>query len=111
MKVTTWPPEEGRLLEFAEVDSTQDLARDLVRIGERGVIGVRADYQRLGRGRSGANWIAPTGTCLLVTYILPLPDGTSTAGMLALGCGVAVAGAAEALTNVKAGLKWPNDVM
>ena len=98
------------LLEFDSVDSTQDEARALYKYGERAIIGVRADYQRKGRGRSGAEWIAPPGTCLLVTYIVRLDD-LSTAPELGMATGLAVAESIQEFCGLPARLKWPNDVL
>jgi BirA family biotin operon repressor/biotin-[acetyl-CoA-carboxylase] ligase len=99
------------LLEYTEVNSTQNIARELVRQGDTAIIGVRADFQRRGRGRNGADWAALSGTCLLASYILPLPGGPETAGILALASGIAVADAVDQFTGLRAGLKWPNDVL
>jgi BirA family biotin operon repressor/biotin-[acetyl-CoA-carboxylase] ligase len=97
---------------YPALGSTQDAARACVLAGERHVIGVRADYQSAGRGRRGARWIAPPGTCLLVTYILYGEDcRPERAGRLAFVAAVAVAEAIEAQTGLFPTLKWPNDVL
>lgn len=103
---------ENRLLVLSAVASTQDIARELVRDGQTDVIGVRAEYQAAGRGRGGAQWLAPPGTCLLVTYIVPEPpEPTITPWLLSLTAGLAVADSVHHLTGISPRLKWPNDVL
>ncbi|HAZ64745.1 MAG TPA: biotin--[acetyl-CoA-carboxylase] ligase, partial [Armatimonadetes bacterium] len=63
----------GRAIRYAEVTSTNDLARDQARRGAREGTAVVAGYQLAGRGRRGKAWTAPAGTSLLVTYILRPP--------------------------------------
>ena len=105
------PVGEGRyLLHYERVTSTQDVARALYKNGDLAIMGVRADYQECGRGRSGAAWIAPAGQCLLVSYLLPLPDVT-IAPKLGILAAVAVAESLERECSVRPELKWPNDVL
>jgi BirA family biotin operon repressor/biotin-[acetyl-CoA-carboxylase] ligase len=78
------------------VNSTQDVARDLP-IGSI----VIADHQTAGRGRLNRRWDAPTGTALLVSFVLELNP------VLSLAAGVA---AAEAC-GPQVRLKWPNDLL
>jgi BirA family biotin operon repressor/biotin-[acetyl-CoA-carboxylase] ligase len=111
--------EEGRLhplsdgtylIEYDILGSTQDEARARVKAGEGDVIGVRAHYQSAGRGRRGARWEAPAGTCLLVTYILR-SAGTFSAGRLAFAAAAAICEAIETQTGLSPSVKWPNDVL
>jgi BirA family transcriptional regulator, biotin operon repressor / biotin---[acetyl-CoA-carboxylase] ligase len=88
-------PEE-QVLRLRSVTSTQDVARELP-IGSV----VIADHQTAGRGRLDRRWEAPSGTALLVSFVLsPNP-------LLSLAAGVA---AAEAC-GPKVRLKWPNDLL
>ncbi len=105
------PVGDGKfLLEYDEVSSTQDAARTLYKCGETAIIGIIAAYQLAGRGRSGSKWVAPRGTCLLATYILPLEDA-SIAPKIGMAAAVASAESIEELSGLTTGLKWPNDVM
>ena len=76
--------------------STQDVARELP-IGSI----VVADHQTAGRGRQGRAWEAPSGTALLVSFVLPRN------ALLSLAAGVAAAQACGPLVR----LKWPNDLL
>ena len=105
------PVGDGKfLLEYEEVSSTQNVARTLHKSGETAIIGIIAAYQLDGRGRSGSKWVAPRGTCLLVTYILPLEDA-SIAPKIGMAAAVAAAESIEELSGLTTGLKWPNDVL
>lgn len=87
---------EKQVLRLGSVTSTQDVARELP-IGSI----VIADHQTAGRGRLDRRWEAPSGTALLVSFVLsPNP-------LLSLAAGVA---AAEAC-GPKVRLKWPNDLL
>lgn len=70
------------------------------------------DYQRAGRGRHGRQWTAPPRSQVAMSV------GVDTAGVkpdawgwLPLLTGVAVRDAVAEVTGVRAGLKWPNDVL
>jgi BirA family biotin operon repressor/biotin-[acetyl-CoA-carboxylase] ligase len=102
--------EGGILLEYEQVGSTMDAARERVRAGETEIVGVRAEYQSAGRGRRGGVWLAPPGGCLLITYILSVGP-TLEARHLAFAAAVAVAEAVEAETDIPARVKWPNDIL
>ena len=70
-----------------------------------------ADHQSAGRGRLGRSWEAPPGTNLLLSVLLrpDLPAGHRHLASAA----VALAGsdAVEAVTGLRLGIKWPNDLI
>ena len=70
-----------------------------------------ADYQSAGRGRLERRWEAPPGTSLLFSALFrprwPARQGT----WLTMLAGLAVVEAIESATGLRAGLKWPNDVV
>ncbi len=65
----------GDVREYAEVDSTNRVAADLVRSGAGEGLVVVADHQTAGRGRRGRSWEAPPAASLLVSVVLGLPIG------------------------------------
>ncbi|MGC8668850.1 MAG: biotin--[acetyl-CoA-carboxylase] ligase [Chthonomonadales bacterium] len=102
----------ARVLRYARVSSTQDVARRLIQEGIPNIAAVIAGYQTAGRGRFGRAWVAPPGTCLLVTYPIPLPKNASfPLAMLSFAAGLCVALAVEELAGIEVGLKWPNDIL
>jgi BirA family biotin operon repressor/biotin-[acetyl-CoA-carboxylase] ligase len=96
---------------FERVDSTNRYLLQCASEGSpEGVVAV-ADEQTAGRGRLGRAWIAPAGSALLVSVLLrpALPVGQTH--LVTLAAGLAALDAIDALTSVRAGLKWPNDVV
>jgi BirA family biotin operon repressor/biotin-[acetyl-CoA-carboxylase] ligase len=95
---------------FEEVESTQNLARNLAAEGAPHGTAVIAETQSAGRGRLGRGWHSPPGVNLYTTIILRPKVPLTEVPRLSLVAGVA---AAEALEEVAPGivaLKWPNDV-
>lgn len=94
---------------YAEVTSTNDLARRLAEEGAREGTVVVADRQTAGRGRLRRPWWSPHGglwmSLLLRPRLLPaqLP-------VLALLTSVAVAEGIEEACGLPVTVKWPNDV-
>ncbi|MCX8175777.1 MAG: biotin--[acetyl-CoA-carboxylase] ligase [Candidatus Bathyarchaeota archaeon] len=95
---------------FEEVESTQDVAKNLVNAGlEEGTV-VIAERQTRGRGRIGREWFSPKGG-LWLSIILKPNIPTSKVQRLSLLAGVAVAKTLRKLYKLDARLKWPNDVL
>ncbi|WP_162007660.1 biotin--[acetyl-CoA-carboxylase] ligase [Aciduliprofundum sp. MAR08-339] len=93
---------EFQILHFQYVNSTQDLARQILREN----VVVLADTQKSGRGRFGRFWHSPIGGLWFTAIIrvkLPLQ-------IVSLMAGVTIAKALEDM-NVRVCLKWPNDVI
>jgi len=86
------------------VESTQAEARRLVESGraEAGHVLV-ADEQTEGRGRFGRTWASPVGG-LYATFVVPRRP------MLPIASGLGLLRALDRF-GVKAGLKWPNDLI
>ena len=94
-----------------EVGSTNDEARKLGRTGAPEGTLVIADYQKAGRGRLDRRWEAPPGSCLLLSLLFRPPLAPHQVQRLTMACSLAVADAVESETELRVGLKWPNDVM
>jgi len=97
---------------YDELGSTNDEARRLADAGAPHGTVVHADQQTAGRGRFSRRWISPPGNLYLsIVLRLDLPPKRGTElGFLA---SLAVADAVDALLprQVRATLKWPNDVL
>ncbi|MBV8151446.1 MAG: biotin--[acetyl-CoA-carboxylase] ligase [Candidatus Eremiobacteraeota bacterium] len=70
-----------------------------------------AGVQTAGAGRRGSRWVAPPGTSLLFTAILPLPIAASAAWAVPFWAGLCLADALERESGVRATLQWPNDLL
>jgi BirA family transcriptional regulator, biotin operon repressor / biotin---[acetyl-CoA-carboxylase] ligase len=100
---------------FNRTGSTNDVALALAQNGAADGVIVIADEQTAGRGRQGHIWHSPPGSGLYVSIVLrPSPqksgDGRTTS-LITLAAGVALAEAIEAITALRADIKWPNDLL
>ncbi|MCS3781642.1 biotin--[acetyl-CoA-carboxylase] ligase [Tsukamurella ocularis] len=88
-----------------------DLA-DGVRAGDESGRVLIADVQTAGRGRHQRLWSAPAGSFLPISVTVGVPTAAAPrAGWLSLVTGVAAVAAVREVTGLRAGLKWPNDVL
>jgi len=92
--------------------STNDVAMELAvqRENPEGIV-VIADTQTKGRGRFGRTWISPPGVNFYFTVILRPPIPPHEAALITLMAAVAVVSAIREYTGLKAGIKWPNDIL
>jgi BirA family biotin operon repressor/biotin-[acetyl-CoA-carboxylase] ligase len=99
-----------RIHYFDEIDSTQEVAREIAAAGgDQGTV-VIAERQTAGRGRMGRTWHSPAGVNLYATIILRPPIPLAEVPRLSLVAGVAAAQALERDAPGIVSLKWPNDV-
>jgi BirA family biotin operon repressor/biotin-[acetyl-CoA-carboxylase] ligase len=70
-----------------------------------------ADAQKSGRGRFGRTWISPPGVNLYFTVVLEPYFPANEASLITLMAAVAVASAIRKYTGIRAGIKWPNDIL
>lgn len=95
---------------FKEVDSTNDVARELADEGAEEGTMVIAERQRSGKGRRGKKWISPSGG-VWMTIILRPDVEPPKAPQLTLVTGVAVAETLNKECGLDIGIKWPNDIL
>jgi BirA family biotin operon repressor/biotin-[acetyl-CoA-carboxylase] ligase len=96
---------------YAETDSTNDDAVTLLgRTGGAGIV-LLADFQRAGRGRRARNWVAPPGTSLLFTTLLPKPVRSDALWAVPFWTALGVADGIQAATGLRVDLQWPNDIL
>lgn len=98
----------GRSFEFYEtITSSNDRALAWIADGARPGSLVIADVQTSGRGRLGRAWFAPSGTALMLSYILqPRAEHLPFVSMAGT---VSVCEAIESFGG-HVSIKWPNDV-
>ncbi|OGF49793.1 MAG: biotin--[acetyl-CoA-carboxylase] ligase [Candidatus Firestonebacteria bacterium RIFOXYA2_FULL_40_8] len=96
---------------FNEAGSTNELAMKLTEgaVSEGSV--VIAERQSAGKGRLGRKWSSPPGTGLWFSVILKPKIHPQHSAKLTFISGLAVLDAIKTVTGLKAGLKWPNDVL
>lgn len=100
-----------RVLSLPRTGSTNDLLKELAAAGAPEGTVVTADEQTAGRGRFDRRWLAPPGTCLLLSILFRPALPASQISYLTMLTSLAAADAIEALTGLKVALKWPNDLI
>jgi BirA family biotin operon repressor/biotin-[acetyl-CoA-carboxylase] ligase len=95
---------------FEETDSTNERAGKLGRAGAASGLTIFAEHQTAGRGRFGRRWESSAHLglwfSLLLRPIFPLENWPR----LTTWAAVAIAAALERSLDVRAEIKWPNDV-
>ncbi|MDO5750342.1 MAG: biotin--[acetyl-CoA-carboxylase] ligase [Rothia sp. (in: high G+C Gram-positive bacteria)] len=111
-------PGYTRLFYLPQVDSTNTYAAALLKDSaeELGQLSVCVSMdQRAGKGRLDRTWQAPAGTCLATTIIARPAQGEHPLVLEQYPWATLIAALAVhqtwILLRVKAGIKWPNDVM
>lgn len=101
----------NRILRYAQVASTNDIAwwhADDVK--NHGLV-VLADEQTAGRGRRGDQWLAPPGSALLLSMLLHPTLCCRRPVVLTLWAALVVCRIIEEHLRLTPQLKWPNDVL
>jgi BirA family biotin operon repressor/biotin-[acetyl-CoA-carboxylase] ligase len=93
-----------------ETESTNEDAAKL--LGQRAHAGLTivAEQQHRGAGRKGRSWIAPPGSALLLTTILPDPIPASDLWIVPFWAALAVRRTLSR-SGIEARLHWPNDLL
>lgn len=92
-----------KICRYGKVDSTQNVAKELIEEGEEEGLVVIADEQSKGKGRLGRKWISPSDGLYFSVVV-------KKQGALPLISAVAVAKTLEEF-GLRARIKWPNDVL
>ncbi len=92
------------------VDSTNTVLKSLAEAGGREGEVLIARRQTAGKGRLGRSFFSPKGTGLYMSVLLRPALAPEHTLFITTAAAVAVAGAVEAVTGRKAGIKWVNDV-
>ena len=97
---------------FDTISSTNDYALEWVDAGAPDYSLVIADEQTKGRGRFDRRWITNPGAALAFSLIIK-PSVIEQANITLFSplCGLAVMEAVRETLNIKAEIKWPNDVL
>ena len=94
-----------------KIDSTNNYAKRIALEGcEEGTL-VVADYQTNGRGRLGRGWSSPNKKGIWMSLVLRPNIPFEEVQMITLAASVAVVQALYDIAQIKAGIKWPNDII
>ena len=97
-----------RVIYYPSLTSTMEVAKREARRGAAEGTAIIADEQTAGRGRMKRVWLSPKGSIALSVVLHPDVAYLSSLVMLA---SLAVVHSIEAVTGLKAQVKWPNDVL
>jgi BirA family biotin operon repressor/biotin-[acetyl-CoA-carboxylase] ligase len=104
-----------RILYFASVGSTNDVAADLAAAGDAEGTVVIADGQTAGRGRRGHTWFSPAASGLYISLVLApgraRHSPARAVSLTTLMAAVALTEAVGAISGLSPEIKWPNDLL
>ena len=97
---------------YQGLDSTNKAANQLIEAepGKANAAVILSEYQTMGRGRRGKNWVSPFAANLYLSMVWDFDQGASALQGLSLAIGVAVSRALKQLNVEGVKLKWPNDI-
>jgi BirA family biotin operon repressor/biotin-[acetyl-CoA-carboxylase] ligase len=105
-----FPERESKIHYYPEVTSTMDIAKNLARDGCDDFTVVIADRQNKGRGRLNRTWISSDGG-LYFTIILRPKIPISISSRISFAASLTLARTIRKEFNIKAMVKWPNDIL
>ncbi|MHC4957106.1 MAG: biotin--[acetyl-CoA-carboxylase] ligase [Planctomycetota bacterium] len=94
-----------------EVDSTQNVAFELLVEGRPHGTLVLAEHQTKGRGREEAHWHDDPGKSLLFSLLLDLEPPETFASVLTIATATALARAIQDVAGLPARIVFPNDIL
>jgi BirA family biotin operon repressor/biotin-[acetyl-CoA-carboxylase] ligase len=100
----------GDVRYVAETGSTNTDAQALLGESTHAGATLVAERQTAGAGRKGRSWIAPAGSALLFTAILPEPVAANALWAVPFWIALGVADGVERTCGVALDLVWPNDL-
>jgi BirA family biotin operon repressor/biotin-[acetyl-CoA-carboxylase] ligase len=110
--LTQGPEASWRAIEVVpRTGSTNADVAARAREGEPEGLVLVADHQEAGRGRLGRAWTAPPRAALAVSMLLRPAVDPARWSWLPLLVGVGITDALTRTCGLRAGLKWPNDVL
>ncbi len=101
----------SEILYFDSLDSTNRYAGKLASEGCNEGLTVIAGRQTGGRGRLGRSWESPAEKGIYLSIVLKPDIAPVESPILTFAAAVAVEKAIRTTTGIKAGIKWPNDLI
>lgn len=99
-----------KLIRLAQIDSTNDEARRLIKTGAGEGLVVVAESQTAGRGKPGNVWFSPPGNLYLSAVVTPRKNPQELTPITLLAA-LAAKRAIETLCPAAVVIKWPNDLL
>lgn len=93
------------------IDSTNTRAKELALEGAPEGFLIIAEEQTIGKGRLGRHWVSPPGVGIWMSLVLRPKLYPSDAPKITLIAALSMVEAINSVTGLKAGIKWPNDIL
>ena len=100
----------NKIIEAKTTPSTNDLAKEYARKGEKEGTVIVAEYQTKGKGRLGRSFFSPSGAGIYMSVILRPETDENTGLLITSFASVAVCRAIEKVCGAEPKIKWVNDV-
>ncbi|MDD4296739.1 MAG: biotin--[acetyl-CoA-carboxylase] ligase [Ruminiclostridium sp.] len=100
-----------KLFFLSEIDSTNNELKRLSAEGAEEGTTVVALKQLAGRGRRGRSWCSEDGKGIFMSVLLKPDIAPEEAQAITLAVSSAACKVIDSYTNVKPGIKWPNDIL
>ncbi len=99
-----------KIITVKETTSTNDELKKLALSGEKNTVLFIAESQTAGRGRKGRSFFSPKNTGIYMSLLLHPDLSPEECTLITPLCAVAIAEAIENVTDIKADIKWVNDI-
>ena len=96
---------------YLQVESTNDVAKQFAEDGAPEGTLILAERQTAGRGRFGRKWFSESSEGIFASLTLRPRIDPQDAPILNLAAAVAVCEAVEDVCQIRADIKWPNDLL
>ncbi len=94
-----------------EIESTNDVAKNFAKCGNKDHTAIVANCQTAGRGRLGRSFLSERGSGIYMSLLLRPDILPVEASMMTLLAGLAVRKAVLELVGLDTQIKWPNDIV
>lgn len=102
----------GSEIRYVErIDSTNEYAKKLAAKGCQDGLTIIAGQQTEGKGRLGRKWMSPADSGIYISFLLRPPMAPAETQIFTLAAAAAAAGAIYQSTDIRTGIKWPNDLV
>lgn len=99
------------ILYFDSIDSTNNEIKRQAEAGAGEGLLVISERQTAGRGRRGRTWESPAGSGIWMSFLLKPEISPEKAPMITIIAAMACAKVINSVTGLRAGIKWPNDIV
>ncbi|MDH5761453.1 MAG: biotin--[acetyl-CoA-carboxylase] ligase [Nitrospinota bacterium] len=99
------------IITYTTVESTNDLAKELVTAWDKEGTVILADCQTQGKGRSGRTWYSEENVGIYLSVLLKPGLAPEQIAPITLIAGVALTQALNEFSRTRPVLKWPNDIL